>query len=139
MSKRTWIPAVITLVLGLTAGYWWADTGTRSVDDKPAQSSARKILFYRNPMNPEVTSPVPAQDGMGMDYIPVYADDDAGTGEPAGTVKIDPTTVQNIGVRTAIVKRGTISKTIRTVGRVDYDEERLARLHPKTEGWIEEL
>lgn len=32
----------------------------------------RKILFYRNPMNPAITSKEPAKDGMGMDYIPVY-------------------------------------------------------------------
>jgi Cu(I)/Ag(I) efflux system membrane fusion protein len=35
----------------------------------------KKILFYRNPMNPSVTSPVPMKDEMGMDYIPVYADE----------------------------------------------------------------
>jgi Cu(I)/Ag(I) efflux system membrane fusion protein len=32
-----------------------------------------------------------------------------------------------------------ISRHIRAVGRVDFDEERLSRLHPKTEGWIAEL
>ncbi|MFH1552374.1 MAG: efflux RND transporter periplasmic adaptor subunit [Candidatus Omnitrophota bacterium] len=32
----------------------------------------RKILFYRNPMNPDITSKVPTKDSMGMDYIPVY-------------------------------------------------------------------
>ncbi|OYV94697.1 MAG: hypothetical protein B7Z68_07625 [Acidobacteria bacterium 21-70-11] len=45
-----------------------------------AQTSAppaRKVLFYRNPMNPKVTSPVPAKDEMGMDYVPVYADEAA--------------------------------------------------------------
>ena len=31
-----------------------------------------KVLFYRNPMNPSITSPVFRKDGMGMDYIPVY-------------------------------------------------------------------
>ncbi|TAM56998.1 MAG: efflux RND transporter periplasmic adaptor subunit [Acidobacteria bacterium] len=43
-----------------------------------AQTSAppeRKVLFYRNPMDPKVTSPVPAKDQMGMDYVPVYADE----------------------------------------------------------------
>jgi hypothetical protein len=35
----------------------------------------REILFYRNPMDATVTSPVPAQDEMGMDYVPVYADE----------------------------------------------------------------
>jgi hypothetical protein len=32
-------------------------------------------LFYRNPMNPKVTSPVPMKDEMGMDYVPVHAED----------------------------------------------------------------
>lgn len=105
-------------------------------DDKPKE---RKVLFYRNPMNPSITSPAPAQDSMGMDYIPVYAEDDAGGDEPAGTVKIDPVTVQNIGVRTAIAEQRTLSRNIRAVGRVAYNEERLSRLHPKTKGWIEKL
>lgn len=139
MIKRTLATVVITLILGVSAGYWWAGVSQISVNDEAAPENERKILFYRNPMNPEITSPVPAKDEMGMDYIPVYADGDAGSGEPAGTVKIDPATVQNIGVRTAMVKRGPIAKTIHTVGRLDYNEERLARLHPKTEGWIEEL
>lgn len=99
----------------------------------------RKPLFYRNPMNPEITSPVPAKDEMGMDYVPVFADNDQGSSEPAGTVTIDPTVVQNIGVRTARAERQAIAHTVRAVGRVAYDEERLARLHPKTEGWIEKL
>jgi Cu(I)/Ag(I) efflux system membrane fusion protein len=105
-------------------------------DDKPKE---RKVLFYRNPMNPAITSPVPAQDDMGMDYIPVYAENDAGGDELAGTVKIDPVTVQNIGVRTAIAEQRTLSRHIRAVGRVAYNEERLSRLHPKTKGWIEKL
>ncbi len=105
-------------------------------DDKPKE---RKPLFYRNPMNPAITSPVPAQDEMGMDYIPVYADDEGGSDEPTGTVKIDPVTVQNIGVRTARVTEGPLSRSVRAVGRVDFDETRLARLHPKTEGWVESM
>lgn len=107
--------------------------------EEPAPERDRKALFYRHPMNPEVTSPMPAKDSMGMDYVPVYADRGPDAGEPAGTVKIDPVTEQNIGVRTAVVEKRTISRTIRAVGRVDYDEERIARLHPRTEGWIEKL
>jgi Cu(I)/Ag(I) efflux system membrane fusion protein len=103
------------------------------------QEKEYKVLFYRNPMNPEVTSPVPAKDEMGMDYVPVYADQDSNTDEPAGTVRIDPVTEQNIGVRTMTAEKQTLSRIIRTVGRVDYNEERITRLHPKTEGWIEKL
>ncbi|HEC18359.1 MAG TPA: efflux RND transporter periplasmic adaptor subunit [Gammaproteobacteria bacterium] len=104
-------------------------------EEKPKE---KKVLFYRNPMNPSITSPVPAKDSMGMDYIPVYADDEE-SDEPAGTVKIDPVTVQNIGVRTAVAKQRTLSRHIRAVGRIAYNEEKLSRIHPKTEGWIEKL
>ncbi|MGZ5007395.1 MAG: efflux RND transporter periplasmic adaptor subunit [Methylobacter sp.] len=103
------------------------------------QAEQGKILFYRNPMNPEVTSPVPAKDAMGMDYIPVYAKNDTDANEPKGSVNIDAVTVQNIGVRTAIAKKSVLSHIVRAVGRVGYDEERIVRLHPKTEGWIETM
>lgn len=107
--------------------------------DEPAPPAEREILFYRNPMNPAITSPAPAKDNMGMDYIPVYADDGGGAADKPGTVKIDPVTTQNIGVRTAVAERTTLAKTIRAVGRVAYDEQGLTRLHPKTEGWVEDL
>jgi membrane fusion protein, copper/silver efflux system len=97
----------------------------------------REVVFYRSPMNPSVTSPVPAKDSMGMDYIPVYAD--GNTEANPGLVKIDPVVAQNIGVRTAKAEQKTMGRTVRALGRVDYDEERMSRLHPKTEGWIEEI
>ncbi len=136
MNKRLIITAFLTLIAGL-GGYWLAHLQ----NNEPAVASiaAKQPLFYRSPMNPTVTSPVPAKDAMGMDYVPVYADDETKTDEPAGTVKIDAVTVQNIGVRTAIATQETLSHIVRAVGRVAYDEEHLVRLHPKTEGWIETL
>ncbi|MCK9607985.1 efflux transporter periplasmic adaptor subunit [Methylomonas lenta] len=109
------------------------------IDGSTDKTVERKILFYRNPMNPSVTSPVPAKDNMGMDYVPVYADANAASGDPLGTVKIDAVTEQNMGVRTAIAKQTLLSHVVRAVGRIAYDEERIVRLHPKTEGWIETL
>ncbi len=106
-------------------------------EDKPQKK--REVLFWRNPMNPAITSPVFAKDDMGMDYIPVYADADQSANEVVGTVKIDATTIQNIGVRTAVVHKQSLSRVIRAVGRVGYDEQRLTKLHPKVEGWVEAL
>jgi Cu(I)/Ag(I) efflux system membrane fusion protein len=90
-------------------------------------------------MNPSVTSPVPAKDSMGMDYVPVYAEDSGDTSDPIGTVQLDPVVSQSIGVRTALAKRTTMTRAVRAVARVDFDEERMARLHPKVKGWIQEL
>jgi Cu(I)/Ag(I) efflux system membrane fusion protein len=133
----------VTAVGSATGGYWLAKQqfGTASANRSSpvnGDNQAQTPLLYRNPMNPEVTSPVPAKDSMGMDYVPVYADEARGS-LPAGTVSIDPVTVQSIGVRTSAVERRSISRAINTVGRIDYDEKKLAELHPKTEGWIEQL
>jgi len=137
MNKSVLIIAPIMLIMGLFGGYWFA--GSKQPTLQPEKESAtRNILFYRNPMNPAVTSPVPAKDSMGMDYVPVYEDAN-NLKLPAGTVKIDGVTVQNFSVRTAKAYKTTLSHTVRAVGRVAYDEERMVHLHPKTEGWIEKL
>ncbi len=128
--------AALMLALGGMGGYWLAmSSGKNQV--AVSVPVAKQPLFYRSPMNPAVTSPVPAKDAMGMDYVPVF--DETQTDEPKATVKIDAVTVQNIGVRTAIAKQSILSHIVRAVGRVAYDEEHIVRLHPKTEGWIETL
>ena len=139
MNKQTLITAAIMLLLGSAGGYWFASQGDGVPQIGGETGQERKVLFYRNPMNPAITSPVPAQDEMGMDYIPVYADAGGDSDAPAGTVTINPTVVQNIGVRTVKAERKTLSRTIRTVGRVTFDEERVARLHPKYDGWVEKM
>lgn len=129
------------LVIGGAGGYWFAKKSTSEnvIATTPAtDTQERKPLFYRSPMNPTVTSPVPAKDNMGMDYVAVYADDVSGGGKP-GTVVIDPKVIQSIGVRTATATRKELSREIQTTGRVAYDEELLTSLHPKISGWIEKL
>ena len=51
----------------------------------PAQPDPGKILFYRSPMDPKVTSPTPKKDDMGMDYVPVYASDVDGQAPAPGS------------------------------------------------------
>jgi hypothetical protein len=83
-----------------------------------AAGGDKKILYYRNPMNPQATSPVPMKDEMGMDYVPVYAEQ--GTGAHPG-VYISPEKQQLIGVKKGKVQMRKLSGQILTVGRVAYD------------------
>lgn len=133
--------AAAALAAGLGGGYWYATQQGTLVAAMNGNNAGneRKVLFWRNPMNPAITSPIFQQDEMGMDYIPVYAGGADSTEESAGTVTIDPVTVQNIGVRTARAERRRLTRQLNALGRVDFNEERLARLHPKTSGWIEQL
>lgn len=55
------------------------------------------------------------------------------------TIEIPQEKRQLIGVRTTEVTSKSLVRTIRTVGRIDYDERRLATVNTKFEGWIEKL
>jgi len=138
---------IAVLMAGLAGGYYFSaaqqpDSQAGSVaavskGDGPCANGAQPLM-WRNPMNPSVTSPKPSKDSMGMDYIAVCADDGAASG-PAGTVKIDPTVTQNMGVRVTRAVEKKLSREITTVGRITYDETKLVTLHPKVEGWVDKL
>ncbi|WP_243305197.1 efflux RND transporter periplasmic adaptor subunit [Geothrix oryzisoli] len=101
-----------------------------------------KIVYYRSPMNPSQTSPVPMKDEMGMDYVPVYEGDLKGEGagiESHATVKIDHERQQLIGLRTEKVVEGTVSGELRALGRVAIDETRVRKVTVKVEGFVERL
>jgi hypothetical protein len=105
-----------------------------------AAPAGRKVLFYRSPMDPSVHSPVPRQDEMGMDYVPVYADESTET-VVAGRamVALSPERRQLLGVRSEPVVRRHLERTIRTVGRVAVDERLLHHVHTKYEAYVETL
>ena len=106
------------------------------IHEDEAVSKERKILHWRAPMDPKYISDKPGVSPMGMDLIPVYEDE---VMADRGGVKIDPATVQNIGVKTAVVKRQSLARTVRTVGRVDFDETRMTDVNTKVDGWVEKL
>ena len=84
---------------------------------------ARKILYYRNPMNPAITSKVSMKDPMGMDYIPVYEGEEMPSGAQSGTIKLNPQDIALAGVKSGPVIKRELFKEIRTVGRIAYDPE----------------
>ena len=99
--------------------------------------AGKKILYWRAPMDPTYIRNKPGKSPMGMDLVPVYEGEGTIGGGP--TIVIDPVTVQNIGVQKATVKKVRLSRIIRTVGHVDYNEETISRVNVKFSGWIERL
>jgi len=109
-----------------------------SFSQEPAtpKPSGKRVLYYRNPMGAPDISPTPKKDTMGMDYIPVYEDDVSG---PPGSVRIAPEKLQRAGVRTELVARRSLIRTVRAYGAIAHDEQREAVLTAKFDGFIEEL
>jgi multidrug efflux pump subunit AcrA (membrane-fusion protein) len=99
----------------------------------------REILFYRNPMDPTISSPVPAKDEMGMDYVPVFSDEVDQAMGAGTTISIDPAVVQNMNVQSALAERRDLEHEIRTVGYLEYDQERMVTVTTKYSGWVEKV
>ena len=119
----------------------FVDGATAQVEAPPPVRTGgeRRILYYRNPMGLPDTSPKPKKDSMGMDYLPVYADEDA-QGDPPGTVRISPGRLQTLGVRTVAAEmRPAAGRGVRATGVLQFDERRLATVTTKVPGWIEHL
>jgi Cu(I)/Ag(I) efflux system membrane fusion protein len=52
---------------------------------------------------------------------------------------VAPLKQQLIGVKTLVVEKRPMETVVRAVGRVDYDEQRIARVNLRISGWVEEL
>ena len=107
--------------------------GGNIVQTAPAE---KKLLYYWDPMlGPASISQKPGRSAMGMDLIPVY--EDQVSAGPA--ITIDPTVVQNMGVQTAPVTKGSLAKALRTVGYLEVPETGLSDITLKINGYIEKL
>lgn len=113
------------------------DHGHTSVEaaESHAGSSARKIKYYRNPMGLPDTSLRPKKDSMGMDYIPVYEDEDTDD----GSVKLSPGKIQRTGVQSEPVARRSVTALIRAPGTVQEDERRVSVVALRFEGFVESV
>lgn len=108
------------------------------VGDPSAQQNPDQPLYWVAPMDPNYRRDVAGLSPMGMDLIPIYAEEFAAKSGP-GTVFISPHVVNNLGVRSVNVKKAPLDTEIVTVGYVKYDEEKLVHVHPRVEGWVDEL
>ncbi len=100
-----------------------------------ATAPARTVLYYRNPMGLADTSPIPKKDAMGMDYVPVYADE----AQTAGQVRISADRLQKLSVRTAPAALRSLDRALHLSGTLQADESRQWAVSPRFEGWIEKL
>lgn len=100
--------------------------------------TGKTIKYWVAPMDPTYIRNEPGKSPMGMDLVPVY-EEAGGEKEPSSTIRIDPVTQQNMGVRLGRVERKTLTKSIRTFGTITYDETGLYSVNTKFNGWIENL
>lgn len=118
--------------------------GVKYVSGESGGSGEGEIEYYTCTMHPSVKEKEPGTCPIcAMDLTPVYKEgaqsESEKTGNSVRTVNIPLYQQQLIGVQIDTVKLMAASKKIRTVGRVDYDETKIATVNLKFSGWIEEL
>ncbi|MCU8292474.1 efflux RND transporter periplasmic adaptor subunit [Vibrio vulnificus] len=132
------VALLIGSALGFTANQYFNghDMSAMAATDNKASNEP---LYWVAPMDPNYKRDKPGKSPMGMDLIPVYADDLAGANDKPGTVKIDPSVENNLGVKTAAVELAKLSPRIETVGYIAFDESKLWQTNVRVSGWVEKL
>ena len=143
---------------GLGGGYWLAmnrahkDTRVSAISQTEATTPAsasqaatgdrvdsktgRKVLYWHDPMVPGPKFDKPGKSPyMDMPLVPVYAEEASDNGK----IAISPRTLQNLGIRTAEVKPGTLDPGFSTVGAVGIDERGITTVQSRVNGYVEKL
>ena len=143
MKRKKIVKRVVVGAAALAALWWlFSPVGQKGRTSRSNTSAAvqagkkRKILYWKSSMIAGYKSSNPGKDPMGMDLVPVYANEGASAN---GMVKINPVIIQDMGVRFANVTKGPLTAEIRTVGQVTYNEETTRHIHTRISGWVQQL
>jgi multidrug efflux pump subunit AcrA (membrane-fusion protein) len=127
---------------GMETGSARSETGHGATAPKLAEKAPGKTL-YHCPMHPNYISDKPGTCPIcNMDLVPFVQEESASSGkEPEGhtSIVLNAERRQLIGVQVGMVEKKRVAKTIRAVGRVEYNEMTLATVNLKFGGWVEEL
>jgi len=144
MNKTISVVATVAGLIGASAMFTVLNMGlipniSNVPENQVETSSEKKVLYWVAPMDPTFRSDGPGKSPMGMDLVPVYEEQGQLNDDDPAVVRIDPSVINNIGVRTAAVQRGDLTHPVRTVGYLNYDESKISHLHVRANGWIENL
>ncbi len=145
MSKRTVVIVVLTLVVGLIVGivigrgFRKDDHTGHSMTEAAAGAAEPAIKFWTCSMHPQIKQPGTGKCPIcAMDLIPVHEDEGD---EPLGPreIKLSPTAQKLAGVMTVPAERKPVTTEVRLVGKVEYDETKLAYITAWVPGRLDRL
>lgn len=123
LTRRRTVWVAIGL-LNLAVGAWllngWEHLPLSLLSEKTSRPSPQAEKDMRN------------MKGMGPSASPE-------AGSPQAYAMVAPVKQQLIGVTTAIVEKRRLETSVRAVGRVEYDERRIAHVNLRISGWVEDL
>jgi Cu(I)/Ag(I) efflux system membrane fusion protein len=100
----------------------------------------RKALYYYDPMYPDRKFDKPGSSPfMDMPLVAKYADEGGGAGAASGGVRIDPALTQNLGVRYATARMGTLGGDLNATAVIDYNQRDVAIVQSRADGFVQRV
>ena len=139
------LAATVLAAALLMAGYFSgrhhaASIPTQASPAASADDGNKKVLYWYDTMVPDQHFDHPGLSPMGMQMVPRYADErPAEEGAARNIVRIDPATVQNLGVRIAPVERRVVASAIRVPGTITWDLRQAITISARVDAIIARL
>lgn len=134
------VAAVALVAAGAVGGYRFAINKSMQAAPPVAATGGdpgKQVLYWYDPMHPQQKFDKPGKSPfMDMDLVPKYAGE--ASAEP-GSVSISPRVVQNLGIRTAEAKSGSLESRFEAVGSIAYNERGVVQLQARAAGFVERL
>jgi len=133
------MPILAALIVGLAGGVLISNytiLGKKlNFGSSIEQPAEKEILYWAALMDPAFRRDEPGKSPMGMDLVPVYADEAA----DSDAIHISAAVEQSLGVRTSKTERRSLWRKVEATGYVGFDESHVSQINLRTEGWIERL
>ncbi len=125
------------------AGYFVRGRGQKFVEISSIHTvgkESKKTEIWTCAMHPQIRQPAPGKCPIcGMDLIPVISDGSMGTALGLRQLKLSPHAQKLAEIQTAPVERKFAAVEVRMVGKVDYDETKLAYITAWVPGRLDRL
>ena len=131
--------ALVAVLVAGGGGYWIGSQRDGSAATTAATDASGKILYYYDPMFPNQKFDKPGKSPfMDMQLLPKYADGGGSAGAAPG-VTIDPSAMQNLGVRVIAAKTGTLSSNLNVSGSIDFNQRDVAIIQARSGGFVQRV
>ena len=137
-SAARWRAGLLAAVLiAGGGGYWLGQRGDDVSGAASGKAEGRKILYYYDPMVPQERYDNPdSLSSMGMKTIPKYADE---TDDGTPGVRIDPSAMQNLGIRAVAAEMGSLAAAVNVTGTIDFNQRDVAIVQARAGGFVERV
>jgi len=123
-------------LLGFLAGQRVGSSGTGNIATSTAPAG-KQALYYYDPMFPNQKFDKPGKSPfMDMELVPKYADGGSSPGD-APAVTVDPSAMQNLGVRVVAATRDTLATGMNVTGIVAFNERNVAVVQARAAGFVQ--